>query len=62
MCGTVFFEWVFVILHHGSCLVDTVDDARAMRLRELALQADIVDLGRVGSEVLRKVNGQMVDR
>ena len=61
MCNSILFERIFVILHHGSSLVDAVDDARAMRLRELALQANVVDLGRVSSEVLRKVNGQMMD-
>jgi len=61
MRDSVLFERIFVILYHGSSLIDAVDDARAVRLRELALQADVVDLGCVSSEVLRKVNGQMMD-
>jgi len=50
-----------VILHKGSGLVDRVHDHVAIGFGELALQADVEDLGRVGPVVLGNVDGQVVN-
>ncbi len=50
-----------MILHEGSGLVDGVDDHVAIGFGELALQADVEDLGRVGPVVLGNVDGQVVN-
>ena len=53
------FDILLVILGHGACLVDGVDDSGPLRLKELALEANIVNLGlfvTVSAEVRRDVD------
>ena len=51
-----------MVLHHGPGLVDGVDNGVAVGLGEFALQTDVEDLRRIGPEVLRDVDGQVVHR